>query len=138
VDIVDGPTRSRMMAAIGGKNTLPELAVRRAFHALGLRFRLHRKELPGSPDLVLRKFRAVVFVHGCFWHRHPGCRFATVPQTNAEFWKSKFAANVERDRRQRRNLRQAGWRVFTVWECQSKSTAALAKVANRIRTLGPL
>ena len=132
MDIVDGPTRSRMMAAIGGKNTLPELAVRRAFHALGLRFRLHRKELPGSPDLVLRKFRAVVFVHGCFWHRHEGCRYATTPATRPEFWHQKFARNVARDQHVKQELLRGGWRVATVWECAMRGQGAAASVANKV------
>src|SRR5687768_16771374 len=102
MDVVDRATRSRMMAAISGRNTVPELSVRRALHAAGLRFRLHRRDLPGSPDLVLARFKAVVFVHGCFWHRHRGCRFATTPRSNASFWSQKFEANVERDRRQTR------------------------------------
>ena len=93
------PVRSRNMAAIRGKDTAPELAVRRILHAMGLRFRLHRKDLPGRPDIVLPKPRTVVFVHGCFWQRHEGCRYTTTPKTRQEFWQSKFAANVERDGR---------------------------------------
>ena len=116
-DIVDRATRSRMMAGIGSRNTKPELVLRRALHARGLRFRLHVRKLPGTPDLVFRRFGAVCFVHGCFWHRHEGCRYTTTPATKEEFWQNKFAANVERDRRDRRALLEAGWRVAVVWEC---------------------
>lgn len=116
-DVVDNATRSRMMAGIRGKDTAPELALRRALHRLGFRFRLHVKELPGRPDLVLPRWRAAVQVHGCFWHRHAGCRFATSPATRREFWAAKFAGNVERDVRNHAALRALGWRTATVWEC---------------------
>ena len=116
-DIVDRKTRSRMMAAIGGRNTVPELVLRRALHARGLRYRLHDRKLPGTPDLVFPRFRATCFVHGCFWHRHAGCPYTTTPATRPEFWQTKFASNVERDRRNRRELLEAGWRVAIVWEC---------------------
>ena len=98
-DVVDSATRSRMMAGIGGRDTRPELLVRRYLHACGLRFRVHDKTLPGRPDIVLKRHRVAIFVHGCFWHQHPGCRFATTPQTRADFWASKFEANVARDTR---------------------------------------
>ena len=117
--------RSRNMAAIRGKDTAPELAVRRILHAMGLRFRLHRKDLPGRPDIVLPKHRTVVFVHGCFWHRHKGCRYTTTPKTRQEFWQSKFAANVERDGRNRTDLQQLGWRVIVVWECELRQPSDL-------------
>lgn len=116
------------MAAIKGKNTHPEKALRSGLFALGLRFRLHARELPASPDLVFPKYRAVVFVHGCFWHRHPGCRFTTVPKNNAEFWVNKFSANVKRDRVAVGRLHELGWRVAVVWECAvraSRQDAAL-------------
>lgn len=133
MDIVTPATRSRMMAAIGGRNTAPELAVRKGLHAAGLRFRLHRRGLPGRPDIVLPKYRSVVFVHGCFWHRHRGCRFATTPASNAEFWRQKFEGNVKRDKRQRVALRGLGWQVFTVWECQARSISVQEKLIARIR-----
>lgn len=117
IDIVDPTTRSRMMAGIKGKNTKPELVLRRALHALGLRFRLHNRKIKGMPDLVFPKFKAVVFVHGCFWHRHAGCRYATTPATRPEFWLTKFAANVARDTAVKTALLESGWRVATVWEC---------------------
>ena len=116
-DIVDQQTRSRMMSGMRGKNTKPELALRRALHARGFRFRLHSSKVPGRPDLVLPKHRAVVFVHGCFWHRHEGCRYATSPATRQAFWQAKFDANVARDNAVRTTLLDDGWRVATVWEC---------------------
>lgn len=119
MDTVDSQTRSRMMAGIKGRDTQPEMRVRRYLHAAGLRFVLHRKDLPGRPDIVLPRFGTVVFVHGCFWHRHPGCRFATTPRTRPEFWQAKFAGNVARDARNEELLAAAGWRVLTIWECQT-------------------
>lgn len=120
-DIVSKAKRSSMMSGIRGKDTDPELRVRSHLHRAGLRFRLHAKGLPGRPDIVLPRWRTVVFVHGCFWHRHPGCRYAYTPSSNRPFWRSKFAANVERDRRKVRQLRKAGWTVLTVWECRTSS-----------------
>ncbi len=114
-----------MMAAIGPRNTVPELAVRRYLHGAGLRFRLYVRDLPGRPDIVLPAYKAVVFVHGCFWHRHCGCRFATTPARRPEFWQTKFLANVARDRRQHMALEQAGWRVFVIWECETTDETAL-------------
>lgn len=130
-DIVDRATRSRMMAGIGSRNTKPEVVLRRALHALGLRFRLHNRKLPGTPDLVFRRFDAVCFVHGCFWHRHMGCRFTTIPATREEFWQAKFEANVERDRRMRAQLLDAGWRVAIVWECALRKGGE-AKTASKL------
>lgn len=117
-DVVDRATRSRMMSGIRGTNTKPELIVRSFLHRHGLRFRLHIRELPGRPDVVLPKYRVAVFVHGCFWHRHEGCRYATTPRNNAAFWRDKLNGNVLRDARRRRELTRLGWRVFTVWECE--------------------
>lgn len=117
VDIVDKPTRSRMMAGIRNKNTNPEKQVRSALHRLGLRFRIHRKDLPGTPDIVLPKWKAIVEVHGCYWHRHPGCSLSTNPDDPSGGWAAKFAANVSRDRRNQAQLRKLGWRVGIVWEC---------------------
>lgn len=127
-DIVDSQTRSRMMAGIRGKDTKPELALRRSLHSLGFRYRLHAKGIPGKPDLVLPKYRAVIFVHGCFWHRHPGCRYASTPATRPEFWASKFSANVARDSAVRSALLLAGWRVATVWECAMRSETGVGAV----------
>ena len=125
VDVHDTAIRSKNMRAIGSKDTSPEVAVRSHLHRAGLRFSLHRKNLPGTPDLVLPKRAAAVFVHGCYWHRHKGCRFTTTPKTNIEFWQKKFCENLERDRRHTTALRKLGWRVFVVWECQTKSTRYL-------------
>lgn len=117
MDVVDRATRSRMMSVIRGRDTKPEKLVRSFLHRAGLRFRLHAA-LPGKPDLVFPKHHAVVFVHGCFWHRHTGCRYATMPTANAAFWQAKFDANVARDKRVMRQLRREGWRVFVVWSCR--------------------
>lgn len=111
------------MSRIRGKDTRPEIAVRSLLHRMGLRFRLHRRDLPGSPDIVLPGRRTVVFVHGCFWHRHEGCSGASVPKTRIEFWEAKFARNVERDARNRRDLKRLGWRSVVVWECELKDMA---------------
>ncbi|MDY0936017.1 very short patch repair endonuclease [Pseudomonas viridiflava] len=120
MDIVDSATRSRMMSAIKGKNTRPELLVRKFLHAHGFRFRLHRKDLPGNPDIVMPKLKTCIFVHGCFWHRHAGCRYATMPKTRPHFWAEKFAKNVKRDLQSTLALQQSGWTVVTIWECQLK------------------
>lgn len=116
-DVVDKATRSRMMAGIRGKNTKPELQLRRLLHRAGFRYRIHANRLPGKPDLVFKRYNAVILVHGCFWHKHPGCRWATTPASNSEFWKEKLQKNVDRDIRNIAELRSLGWRVCTVWEC---------------------
>jgi len=117
-DIVDPKTRSRMMAGIKGKNTKPEMLVRKYLHGKGLRFRLHRKDLPGKPDLIFPGRKVALFVHGCFWHRHEGCSKATTPSSNVEFWEKKFSDNVARDKRVKEALEGLGWRVLIAWECQ--------------------
>ena len=119
--------RSWNMAQIRAMNTEPELVVRSVLHNLGYRFRVHSRKLPGRPDIVLPKWELVVQVHGCFWHRHKGCKFAYTPKTRTEFWKNKFAQNVERDCRTHRKLRRLGWRVVTVWECQVCDLQRLSK-----------
>jgi DNA mismatch endonuclease, patch repair protein len=106
-----------MMAANRRRDTKPELLVRRHLHALGFRYRIDVRKLPGSPDIVLRRYNAAIFVHGCFWHRHEGCLYATVPKSNAAFWQDKFTRNKDRDRRAIHDLRDLGWRVAVVWEC---------------------
>lgn len=113
------------MAAIKGKNTKPELLVRSWLHKNGFRFRLHRKDLPGTPDIVLPKYRTVIFVHGCFWHRH-GCSNSVMPSARREFWHQKLSTNVLRDRRSRLALRREGWRVIVLWECQLRNHVASA------------
>ncbi len=129
-DIVDPRTRSRMMAGIKGKNTRPELALRRAMHARGFRYRLHDKKLAGKPDLVLSKFRVAIFVHGCFWHRHEGCKYTTTPATRTEFWRAKFRENVARDQRNVDALLELDWRVAVVWECEIRTS--LREIADRL------
>jgi DNA mismatch endonuclease (patch repair protein) len=116
-DVVDKLTRSQMMAGIRGKDTKPEMVIRTALHAAGHRYRLHDSALPGKPDLVFPKYKAVVLVHGCFWHRHPGCWWSTTPASNPEFWTAKFDQNVRRDAKNIVDLKNLGWRVGVVWEC---------------------
>ena len=122
-DIVAPSIRSRMMANIKGKNTKPETVVRKALFAAGYRFRLHRKDLPGSPDVVLPGRRVAVFVHGCFWHMHAGCKNAKLPATRPEFWRDKLQGNVDRDARAVEALLLQGWRVLTIWECATRDAA---------------
>lgn len=131
-DIVDQQTRSRMMSGIRGKNTKPELALRRTLHVRGFRFRLHSSKVHGRPDLVLPKHGAVVFVHGCFWHRHEGCRYTTTPATRPEFWQAKFDANVARDSAVRAKLLEDGWRVATVWECALRKPDKVGATTDRL------
>lgn len=132
VDVVDPATRSRMMSGIRGKNTKPELLVRRYLHGAGLRFRLHVKDLPGKPDLVFPKYKTVVFVHGCFWHQHPGCKYAYVPKSNSSFWISKLNRNRERDAQKIAALKILGWRSLVIWEC-SLDDGSLRHLAMTIR-----
>ncbi|MER9390630.1 MULTISPECIES: very short patch repair endonuclease [unclassified Mesorhizobium] len=129
-DIVNKETRSRMMAGIRGKDTKPEMVLRRALHARGLRYRLHARSIPGRPDLLFPKFGAAVFVHGCFWHRHEGCRYTTTPATRPGFWQSKFAANVARDEAARAALLDVHWRVATIWECALRRVDQVEAVAD--------
>lgn len=119
------PARSAVMRAVRGKDTGPELKVRRAAHALGYRFRLHRKDLPGSPDLVFPRLKTVVFVHGCFWHGHDCARGARTPKTNTDYWRAKIARNVARDARTAAELAALGWKVETLWECELKDLSVL-------------
>jgi DNA mismatch endonuclease, patch repair protein len=133
-DILSKAERSALMARIRGVNTSPELAVRRFLHERGFRFRLHLRELPGRPDIVLPKLHTAIFVHGCFWHRHPGCKKATTPSTRKTFWKAKFEANVERDKRKVAELRDRGWTVITVWECEV-TPVRLARLLSRLKKM---
>jgi DNA mismatch endonuclease (patch repair protein) len=118
VDILTKERRSWNMSRIRGKHTGPERRLRSLLHRAGFRFRLHKKELPGRPDIVLPRYRTAIFVHGCYWHRHAGCRLATTPSSNREFWLDKFAGTVKRDERNREALEAIGWKVLTVWECE--------------------
>jgi len=120
------------MSRIRSKDTNPEKRVRSFLHRAGYRFRLHRKDLPGTPDIVLPKYRKVIFVHGCFWHRHEGCKFAYSPKTRTDFWQKKFEENITRDQRNRDMLFQMGWKVEIVWECETKDESMLKNVLGRI------
>lgn len=131
VDRLTPERRSWLMSRVRGKDTWPEMRVRRAAHALGLRFRLHRKDLPGRPDLVFPKHRVALFVHGCFWHRHPGCAKASTPKSRTDFWQDKFDMNVARDARVVAELEALGWRVVTVWECDTKDEETLLRELGR-------
>ena len=122
------------MSRIRSRDTRPELCVRSLLHGLGYRFRVHRKDLPGNPDIVLPRHKLIIFVHGCFWHRHKGCRFAYTPKSRVEFWERKLGGNVERDIRVRKELRTLGWRVAVVWECELRNRA---KLEARLRGLFP-
>lgn len=133
-DIYEPRKRSEIMSRIRGRGTKPELVVRRIAHNLGFRFRLHRKDLPGRPDIVFPRHRAVILVHGCFWHRHPGCKHASSPKTRKLYWKNKLEDNVARDRRNETALRELGWRVMVIWECETKDREA---VAARIKSFLP-
>lgn len=128
--------RSWNMGRIRNKNTKPELVVRSILHGLGYRFTVNgpkNRQLPGKPDIVLPKYRTVIFVHGCFWHRHKGCKETTTPKTRTEWWQAKFDGNVERDRRNQRVLRKARWKVAVVWECETKKEESLHRLADRLR-----
>lgn len=131
MDIVSQQRRSELMARIRSSNTRPERVVRSLIHALGYRFRLHRRDLPGTPDLVFPGRMKVIFINGCYWHRHPGCSFAYMPKSNVEFWSQKFKANIDRDRRVAKELEALGWHVHTIWECE---TSQLETLTLNIRT----
>lgn len=122
------------MAGIQGKNTKPELIVRRMLFALGYRFRLHRRDLPGAPDIVMPSRKVAIFVHGCFWHMHRGCRYAKMPATRPDFWKAKLEANVERDRQAVEKLQAQGWRVLCVWECATRNAHVGARLQAAMST----
>jgi DNA mismatch endonuclease (patch repair protein) len=126
MDHVNPERRSHIMRLVRPTNTSTEVAVRRILHGLGFRFRLHGEELPGKPDVVLPKWRTVILVHGCFWHRHAKCRKATTPKSRIDFWKEKFGANVKRDKLVKRRLEALGWRVCVVWQCELAKPNALA------------
>lgn len=135
MDRISAAHRSWNMSRIRSKDTTPEKAVRSFLHRLGFRFRLHSRALPGSPDISLPAHRVAIFVHGCYWHRHKGCKAATTPKTRKAFWAAKFEANVARDRRARAQLRARGWSTLTIWECQTKTGAQLAKALTRVTAL---
>ncbi|HDZ75672.1 MAG TPA: DNA mismatch endonuclease Vsr [Aurantimonas coralicida] len=127
MDRLTPEARSANMRAVRSKNTSPEMRVRRTAHRIGLRFRLHRRDLPGSPDLVFPKYSTVAFVHGCFWHRHPNCQKASLPKTRRQFWKAKFDRNEARDATNENLLRDMGWNVIVIWECMTRSDAEIER-----------
>ena len=118
MDRISGEHRSWNMSRIKSSNTKPEIIVRSLLHNMGYRFRLHRKDLPGKPDIVLPMYKSVIFVHGCFWHRHKGCKNTTTPKTKKVFWREKFKANVNRDRKAQEELKSMGWKILIIWECE--------------------
>lgn len=131
-DTMTKEERSRCMAAIKGKDTKPELLVRRYLFSRGLRFRIHVRTLPGSPDVVLPKYRTVIFINGCFWHGHEGCRYFRMPGSNVEFWEAKISRNTARDKKNVADLEAMGWRVITVWECELRTKPLLAETLERL------
>ena len=132
--IVSEQQRSYIMSRVGSKNTKPELVVRSYLHRRGFRYRIHGEKLPGRPDLVFAKHKTVVFVHGCFWHRHDGCSRATMPSTRVEFWRNKFERNMARDQANQTELRKLGWRVVVLWECEIGTIAARDESLERLAT----
>ena len=132
VDIISEERRSWNMSRIKGKDTGPEIAVRSLLHKMGYRFRLHRKNLPGKPDIVLPKYNTVIFVHGCFWHRHQGCKYAYTPKSRVDFWNTKFDDTVARDKRNWEQLEAKGWNVEIIWECETKDMNRLKNIINKI------
>ncbi|MGR6739420.1 very short patch repair endonuclease [Pseudomonas chlororaphis] len=134
-DFLSPKERSERMARIKGSNTRPEIALRKVLHRLGMRYRLHGSGLPGKPDLVFARYKTVVFVHGCFWHRHSNCSIATTPKSNTAFWVEKFEKNVARDERNISLLKEAGWRVFVIWECEVGSSRKAEATGERLAGL---
>lgn len=133
VDVVDPATRSRMMSGIRGTNTTPELLTRKFLHSHGFRFRLHVKGLPGKPDIVLPKYRTVIFVHGCFWHQHPGCKDSVMPKSNTKFWTEKLVGNTRRDAKNIFELAKLGWQCLIVWECEVDNSKGQKQLISKLR-----
>lgn len=136
VDRLDAAARSANMARVRSTNTRPERTVRKLLHAAGFRFRLHRRDLPGTPDLVLPRYRIAIFVHGCFWHRHEGCKRATTPSSRTPFWEQKFARTKARDAKAISDLRSLGWAPVVLWECEIKAPGHVAQTVERIAAMG--
>jgi len=135
MDIVSSDKRSEMMSRIRGQDTKPEILVRSLLHRLGYRFRLHGRDLPGTPDIILPRHKKIIFVHGCFWHRHEGCKDATIPKTRTEWWLDKLNKNGERDKKNLENLQSSGWKVITIFECEieSKSQEVIISKLSKIK-----
>lgn len=133
-DTMTPEQRHKCMAAIKGKDTKPEMIVRKYLHSLGYRYGLHNKNLPGCPDLVLRKYKTVIFIHGCFWHGHDGCKYYRLPKSNVEFWKEKITRNRQRDRESVRSLIKKGWNVITIWECDLKNKDKREETLNNLKS----
>lgn len=131
-DTVTSEVRSKIMSRVPQRHTKPEMVVRSALHRLGHRFRLHRKDLPGSPDIVLPKFRTAIFVHGCFWHQHENCGKSRRPSSNGEYWHTKLDENISRDKRKERELSNLGWRVETVWQCETRDVETLSEKLKKL------
>ena len=125
MDKLSPEQRSWNMSRIRSSNTKPEIVIRSLLHRMGYRFRLHRKDLPGKPDIVLPKYKSVIFVHGCFWHRHKGCKYAYNPKSRQEFWENKFRANIKRDKEVKRQLQEKGWKVLVIWECELSNISSV-------------
>lgn len=137
-DVFSPEKRSEVMSGIKGRNTKPEKLVRSLLHKMGYRFRLHRKELPGKPDIVLPRFKTAIFVHGCFWHRHEGCKYAYTPKTRTDFWLKKLEENARRDVKTVSELTELGWQVITVWECEIRNSVLLSNQFDKLlKTLRP-
>ncbi len=132
MDIISSEHRSWNMSRIKNRDTKPELIVRSLLHHKGYRFRLHRKDLPGKPDIVLPRFKKIILVHGCYWHRHEGCKFAYNPKSRVNFWQNKFNQNIKRDKIVRKELSQMGWQVYVIWECETKKIELLEERIDRI------
>jgi len=128
VDRITKDQRSRIMSKIRSKDTQPEIIVRSLLHRMGYRFRLHRKDLPGKPDIVLPKYKTVIFVHGCFWHQHKGCKKASIPKSNTNFWQKKLSENHERDLKKQQELKKLGWKVIVIWECKTTDIKKLTDI----------
>ena len=128
MDSLSKKKRSWNMSRIHGKNTKPELTVRSLLHRMGYRFRLHRNDLPGKPDIILPKYKTVIFVNGCFWHRHSKCKFAYTPKSRAKFWENKFKNTVERDKNNQKDLMKSGWNILVIWECELEDTGFVSRI----------
>lgn len=134
-DVHDKATRSFNMSRIKGKNTKPEMLVRKFLHARGFRYKLHDKNLPGKPDLVLPKYKTVIFIHGCYWHKHEGCKYFVVPKTRTEWWLNKINGNVANDRKALADLKNNNWKIITIWECELKTGKAERSLSNLLASL---